>query len=277
MLNLNDIKNQIFIQQGLVYDEKDPLFSLLLANELVLGQALNSAQKYFNVQAEKIESFEQSRIALDQRLIQSQQTLAATIGEAEQLHIARLADAATAAKAEIDNQAQAHIERLSREACAIGDDEARHLREQSEKVRVATVSATLGEIQSGVAERLDLGLQGLEKANITFEKQGREFTAALNNITREADGAVKNYDESLRNSARNHRPVGLFGTVAISIGCGFAGVLMGVFVFSLGYLQLPERSLSETEKAQMTNGALLAKAWQKMSDQDKAQLQKMWN
>ena len=198
-------------------------------------------------------------------------------GEAHKTHVAMLADAVLSAKSEIDNQAQAHIEQLSREAGAVGDDEARHLREQSEQVRVTTVAATLDEIQSGVSARLDLGLQGLEKANITFEKQGREFTAALGNITREAAGAVKNYDESLRNSAENHRPIGLFGTAAISVGCGFAGVLMAVFVFSLGYLPLPERSFSDSEKAQMTNGALLARAWQKMSDQDKAKLQQMWN
>lgn len=247
-----------------------------LMAQQIMGE-IDTLTKHIDKQIAQVAGNAQALNELDQKLIQSQQDLALAAAEAYKTHVAMLADAVLAAKSEIDNQAQAHIERLSREACAIGDDEARHLREQSEKVRVATVSATLSKIQSGVAERLDLGLQGLEKANITFEKQGREFTAALNNITREADGAVKNYDESLRNSARNHRPVGLFGTVAISIGCGFAGVLMGVFVFSLGYLQLPERSLSETEKAQMTNGALLAKAWQKMSDQDKAQLQKMWN
>lgn len=273
MLNLKDVKDQIFIQQGLVYDEKDPLFSLLLANELVLSQALNSAQEYFNGQAEKIESFEQSRIALDQRLIQSQQTLAATMNEAEKLHIARLADATIAAKAEIENQTQAHIDQIKREVCAITDDEARHLREQSEKA----VAATLDGIQAGVAAKIEAGLQGLEKVNGTFEKQGHEFTATLGFITKEAGNAVKAYDESLRISAENHQPVGLLWTVLLSLGSGFLGVLIAVFFFSIGWLQMPERSLSEKEKKQMANGELIQKAWKKMSAEEKEKLQQLWN
>lgn len=247
-----------------------------LMAQQIMGE-IDTLTKHIDKQIDQFADSARALNVLDQKLIQSQQNLASATAEAHKTHVAMLADAVLSAKAEIENQAQAHIERLSREVCAISDDEARHLREQSEKVRVDTVSATLGEIQSGVAARLDLGLQGLEKANITFEKQGREFTAALGNITREAGNTVRNYDESLRNSAENHRPIGLFGTAAISIGCGFAGVLMAVFIFSLGYLPLPERPLSESEKAQMTNGALLAKAWQKMSEQDKAKLQKMWN
>jgi len=238
----------------------------------IMGE-IDALTKGIDKQIVQVAGNAQALNELDQKLIQSQQNLALATAEAQKAHAAMLADAAIAARAEIENQTQAHIEQIKREVCAITDDEARHLREQSEKA----VAATLAGIQSGVAEKIELGLKGLEKVNATFEKQGHEFTATLGFITKEAANAVKTYDESLRISAENHQPVGLLWTLLFSLVSGFLGVLLAVLVFSMGWLQMPERSLSEKEKKQMANGELIQKAWKKMSEEEKERLQQLWN
>lgn len=238
----------------------------------IMGE-IDALTKGIDKQIAQVAANTQALSELDQKLIQSQQDLAITTTEAQKAHTAMLADAAIAARAEIENQTQAHIEQIKREVCAITNDEARHLREQSEKA----VVAALDEIKSGVAEKIELGLKGLEKVNGTFEKQGHEFTATLGFITKEAGNAVKAYDESLRISAENHKPVGLLWTTLLSLLSGFLGVLLAVLIFSMGWLQMPERSLSEKEKKQMANGELIQKAWKKMSEEEKEKLQQLWN
>lgn len=238
----------------------------------IMGE-IDALTKGIDKQIAQVADNAQALNELDQKLIQSQQNLALETAEAQKAHAAMLADAAIAAKAAIENQTQAHIDQIKREVCAITDDEARHLREQSEKA----VAATLDGIQAGVAVKIEAGLQGLNKVNGAFEKQGHEFTATLGFITKEAGNAVKAYDESLRISAENHKPVGLLWTVLLSFGSGFLGVLMAVLIFSMGWLQMPERSLSEKEKKQMANGELIQKAWKKMSAEEKERLQQLWN
>lgn len=247
-----------------------------LMAQQIMGE-IDTLTKHIDKQISQVAGNAQALNELDQKLIQSQRDLALATAEAYKTHVLMLADAAISAKAEIENQTQAHIDQIKREVCAITDDEARYLHEQAAKIQTDAVTAALNEIQFGIAKRLDSGLQGLEKANSTFEKQENEFVAALRNITMEASGSVKNYDLLLRNSAESHHPIGLLGTALISLGCGFLGILMAVLAFSIGYLPLPERSLSESEKAQITNGVLLEKAWQKMSAQEKERLQKLWN
>jgi len=247
-----------------------------LMAQQIMGE-IDTLTKHIDKQIAQVAGNAQALNELDQKLIQSQQNLLSATAEAHKAHVAMLADSAISAKSEIESQTQAHIDQIKRDVVAISDDEVRIMREEADNVRAVAVSGTLDAIKTGVIQKINEGMQGVELANGVFEKQGKEFIIALASIKNDAQEAVKNYDKSLQHSAESHRPLGWFGTTVISVGCGFFGVLLAVFVFSMGWIPLPEKSLTDAQKTDLKNGELIGKAWPKLDEQEKAKLQKLWN
>lgn len=192
------------------------------------------------------------------------------------VHTKHIADLLEASKTQMDavdaTQRDAFIKCAASTSQAVMADIAKN----AEAVKAQILKSVGDEAVQIVRDRVSKENTSLSEASTAYKKLTADFESVMVQRHKDAFDAVKRFDQSLQDTIAKRAPMGWFGQgmwLYISSVMGAGTIILSV---NFGWLELPQAPLTSAQQSQITDGLLLEKVWPKLSDKEKADLQKKW-
>ncbi len=257
-VNLKELRDYVFREQGLAYDIKDPVFSLVLANEFVLKHAIDSVQKHFDNQSEKMKSFELTRIELDKRLLALQNNLIVTSEALQAAHEKRAGELLAGVQQQFDAVAAEKMDAFLKGVVAASQQEVADLIKSAEATKLKLLQDVGHEAVQIVRDRVARENTTLNQASESFIKASADYTKDIADRQTDLKTAVTSFDTQLQETISERAGFGWMGQIVwmfLSAILTAGGLILAL---AHGILPMPTQSdLSKEQQHHLDLGASL--------------------
>jgi hypothetical protein len=183
MLTHEDIKairNHIFATQGLAYDVKDPLFSLIIANEAALAGVTGDIQKRLDASATVL-----------QRLDSTLARIAETATEMEAAHKKRLTDLVSVGLLELEEKTRLSVAEFIAKVEPITNLEVQHFQDEATKASTGALNGMQDAIEAGMHSAISKHKQNLDNYSKELLASVSKFNYKIEEIYQRAPGILE--------------------------------------------------------------------------------------